>query len=135
MLITETYRASENKWYFLTSRERKYPKGSRPKRSTKEFGTWKATQKYTTVFDDVNRQMVVGYKTNLAFFDHKGHKTPWLMHEYTTDDPNLPFGSGQNGNEVRIYIGIVYFENSMIHVDYVNQSKPSTIYSMIVCNP
>ncbi|KAI3715803.1 hypothetical protein L6452_22790 [Arctium lappa] len=80
--------------------ERKYPRGSRPNRSTKEFGTWKATQKYTIVYDDNNRKQMVGYKTNLAFYDDKGDKTPWLMHEYTTDDPNLPIGSGQNGNKV-----------------------------------
>ncbi|KAI3715832.1 hypothetical protein L6452_22820 [Arctium lappa] len=101
--LAETYRGSENKWYFLTSRERKYPRGSRPNRSTKEFGTWKATQKSTIVYDD-NRRQMVGYKTNLAFYDDKGHKTPWLMQEYTTDDPNLPFGSGQNGNELNKYV-------------------------------
>ncbi|KAJ9538294.1 hypothetical protein OSB04_031027 [Centaurea solstitialis] len=100
--LSELYRAaSENTWYFLTSRERRYPKGKRPKRSTKGFGRWKASQKYTTVCD---RQMVVGYKRNLAFHDEKDDKTEWLMHEYTTDDPTLPFGSGQNGKELNKYV-------------------------------
>ncbi|KAJ9538291.1 hypothetical protein OSB04_031024 [Centaurea solstitialis] len=103
--LSETYRAaSENKWYFLTPRVRIYPKGSRPKRSTKEFGRWKQTQKCTPVYDDVNTQMVVGKRASLAFHDDKDHKTEWLMYEYTTDDPELPFGSGQNGNEVYIYM-------------------------------
>ncbi|KAJ9553037.1 hypothetical protein OSB04_017082 [Centaurea solstitialis] len=107
--LSETYRAaSENKWYFLTPRERRYPKGSLPKRSSKKFGRWKATQTRTDVYDDVNTQMVVGKSASFAFLDDKGHKTEWLMYEYTTDDPELPFGSGQNGKEVHIY-ALTYF--------------------------
>ncbi|KAJ9538095.1 hypothetical protein OSB04_030828 [Centaurea solstitialis] len=83
--LSETYRAaSENKWYFLTPRVRIYPKGSRPKRSTKEFGRWKQTQKCTPVYDDVNTQMVVGKRASLAFHDDKDHKTEWLIHETPT---------------------------------------------------
>ncbi|KAI3716918.1 hypothetical protein L1987_68147 [Smallanthus sonchifolius] len=98
--LTRNYRGCEGKWYFLTSRERKYEKGDVPNRRTGDFGYWKTTQKYTSVYDDVIRGRVVGRRRSLAYHDEKGLKTPWLMHEYTTDDPNLPVGSGQYCNKV-----------------------------------
>ncbi|KAI3823906.1 hypothetical protein L1987_05351 [Smallanthus sonchifolius] len=39
-------------------------------------------------------------RRSLAYYDEKGLKTPFLMHEYTMDDPNLPIQSGQYGNKV-----------------------------------
>lgn len=100
-MTLELYQPCDNIWYFLTERERKYAKGKRPNRITKNSGMWKASQKYTTVYDDVNRGgLAVGTKRSLAYFDDKGQKTQWLMHEYSIDDPNSPIES--NGDKVYI---------------------------------
>ena len=95
-LLAEQYRSHENKWYFLTSRDRKYPKGNRPDRAVLgKLGTWKTTQKHRPVYDATSGQMV-GHKGSLAYFENE-IKTMWLMHEYTINGPNLPF---ENGEEV-----------------------------------
>ncbi|PWA98457.1 NAC domain-containing protein [Artemisia annua] len=72
-------------------RERKYPNGTRPNRKTKSGGTWKANQTGKPQCDDMNQ--VVGKKTCLFYLDEKGNNTDCLMHEYTTDNPNIPLGS------------------------------------------
>ncbi|GKA30257.1 NAC domain-containing protein [Tanacetum coccineum] len=95
------YRSCENKWYFLTPRERKHPNGNRPNRKTKNGGTWKASQKAKPQFDNMKR--VVGSKTCLSYIDEKFNKTAWLMQEYTTDNPNIPIGSHEqkeDGNKL-----------------------------------
>ncbi|PWA49704.1 NAC domain-containing protein [Artemisia annua] len=81
------YRSCENNWYFLTWMERKYPNGSHPNRQTRNSGRWKASQACAAVKDVSNR--VVGSRLSLAYFDEKERKTPWLMHEYTTKNPNI----------------------------------------------
>lgn len=79
-MITEKYESCENKWYFLTSRSH---------RQMRNLGTWKATaNKVTMVRDDVT-QRVLGRKRCLAYFDENKLKTPWLMHEYTMNDPKI----------------------------------------------
>ncbi|CAI9292714.1 unnamed protein product [Lactuca saligna] len=96
--LAEHYRSHENKWYFLTSRDRKYPKGNRPDRAVLgKLGTWKTTQKHKPVYDATSRQMV-GHKGSLAYFEND-IKTMWLMHEYTINGPNLPFENGDKLNE------------------------------------
>ncbi|PWA37407.1 NAC domain-containing protein [Artemisia annua] len=54
-------------------------------------GTWKATRKDTSVCDDVTER-VLGRKRCLVYLDKNKRKTPWLMHEYTLNDPIIPFG-------------------------------------------
>ncbi|KAK9064230.1 hypothetical protein SSX86_015610 [Deinandra increscens subsp. villosa] len=98
--LTTEYRPCDDKWYFLTSRERKYQKGDVPNRRTRDFGFWKMTQKFTKVYRDETRREVIGRKGSLAFYDEKGCKTSWLMHEYTMDDPNFPVGSRKNDKKV-----------------------------------
>ncbi|KAL7591508.1 hypothetical protein Lser_V15G32240 [Lactuca serriola] len=96
--LAEQYRSHENKWYFLTSRDRKYPKGNRPDRAVLgKLGTWKTTQKHRPVYDATSGQMV-GHKGSLAYFENE-IKTMWLMHEYTINGPNLPFENGDKLNE------------------------------------
>ena len=96
-LHAETYQSHEKKWYFLTSRDRKYPRGNRPNRGVLgKHGYWKTTQVQKPVYDATSGEMV-GYKGSLAFFDQNDDKTMWLMHEYTTNEPNLPF---ENGDKV-----------------------------------
>ncbi|XP_023742186.2 NAC domain-containing protein 2 [Lactuca sativa] len=97
--LAETYRSHEKKWYFLTSRDRKYPRGNRPNRGVLgKHGYWKTTQVQKPVYDATSGEMV-GYKGSLAFFDENDDKTMWLMHEYTTNEPNLPFENGDKLNE------------------------------------
>ncbi|CAI9281930.1 unnamed protein product [Lactuca saligna] len=97
--LAETYRSHENKGYFLTSRDRKYPRGNRPNRHVLgKHGYWKTTQVQKPVYDATSGEMV-GYKGTLAFFDENDDKTMWLMHEYTTNEPNLPFENGDKLNE------------------------------------
>ncbi|CAH1448449.1 unnamed protein product [Lactuca virosa] len=96
--LAEHHRSHENKWYFLTSRDRKYPKGNRPDRAVLgKLGTWRTTQKHKPVYDATSGQMV-GHKGSLAYFEND-IKTMWLMHEYTINGPNLPFENGDKLNE------------------------------------
>lgn len=97
---TEQYRGCDGKWYFLTPRKRKYTNGKRPNRMIKNFGFWKTTQRDSEVYDDGGQ--LVGRKRCLAYYDVNGNKSHWLMHEYITNDPDLPVGT--NGKNVRIYV-------------------------------
>ncbi|KAJ0793601.1 putative transcription factor NAM family [Helianthus annuus] len=100
--LTNQYRPCDDKWYFFTPRERKYEKGKVPNRRTGDFGYWKTTQKYTSVYHhySATEPRVVGTRRSLDYRDEKGCKTAWLMQEYATNHPNLPIGSGQDGNKV-----------------------------------
>ncbi|CAI9292689.1 unnamed protein product [Lactuca saligna] len=98
--LTEQYRSHENKWYFLTSRDRKYLKGNRPDRALSlpgKHGCWKTTEKLMPVYDATSGQMV-GHKGTLTYFEN-GRRTMWVMHEYTINGPNLPFENGDKLSE------------------------------------
>ncbi|GJS95222.1 NAC domain-containing protein [Tanacetum coccineum] len=90
--LAAKHRHCEYKWYFLTSRDRKYPNGNRPNRRIKNFGFWKATTKNKVICDDVTGE-IVGSRRSLAFYDNYSRKTPWLMHEHINNNPNIPTGS------------------------------------------
>lgn len=92
ILITELYWPFEKKWYFLTPRMRMTPNGDRPNRMTRDFGYWKTTKKDSTVSDDASG-LEVGKKRSLVYYDASNKKSQWLMHEYTTMNPNIPVGS------------------------------------------
>ncbi|PWA89710.1 NAC domain-containing protein [Artemisia annua] len=96
------YRSCENKWYFLTWMERKHPNGSRPNRQTRNGGRWKASQARAAVKDVTNR--VVGSRLSLDYFDEKKRKTPWLMHEYTTKNPNISKESQKHNTDKNMAI-------------------------------
>ncbi|KAJ6435509.1 hypothetical protein OIU84_000660 [Salix udensis] len=71
----------EKEWYFLTPRDRKYPKGDRPNRAAGD-GYWKATGADKDV---TYARQVIGSKKTLVFYRGKapvGVKTNWIMHEY-----------------------------------------------------
>nr|POE66314.1 nac transcription factor 32 [Quercus suber] len=78
-----------NVWYFFTSRERKYPNGSRPKRTTNS-GYWKATG----VDKEIRENGILkGLKKTLVFYKGEpqhGDKTKWIMHEYRLVDAPIP---------------------------------------------
>ncbi|XVF75788.1 hypothetical protein PTKIN_Ptkin13bG0215100 [Pterospermum kingtungense] len=87
--LTAEYKPiTETEWYFFTPRDKKYPKGSRPSRSTGK-GYWKPTGSEKPIHDDKKR--IVGYKRTLDFFDGKhpnGTKTDWKMIEFTVVEDN-----------------------------------------------
>ncbi|GJY23685.1 NAC domain-containing protein [Tanacetum coccineum] len=131
--LTEEYESCDNKWYFLTLRERKHLSGKRSHRQTRNLGTWKATGKDTTVCDHVT-QRVLGRKRCLVFHDKNKCKTPWLMHEYTFNYPIKPIGSrGQykHKNEMDDWVLCkIYKKEANIHVadqlqNTRNQDEPS----------
>ncbi|XP_071700080.1 NAC transcription factor 32-like [Rutidosis leptorrhynchoides] len=77
----------KDEWYFFTPRERKYPNGSRPKRSAGS-GFWKATGKDKPIFSSSGSRKI-GVKKALAFFTGnltKSVKTDWTMSEYRLPD-------------------------------------------------
>jgi hypothetical protein len=74
----------EKEWYFFSSRERKYPNGSRPNRAAGR-GYWKATG----ADKPIGKPKTVGIKKALVFYAGKapkGDKTNWIMHEYRLAD-------------------------------------------------
>ncbi|GKA74578.1 NAC domain-containing protein [Tanacetum coccineum] len=99
--LADRYWPFEKKWYFFTPRTRMTPNGDRPNRRTGDFGYWKTTQKDTTVYmyDDANG-LEVGKKRCLVYYDASNKKSQWLMHEYTTIDPNIPVGSREDKMKV-----------------------------------
>ncbi|KAG9147965.1 hypothetical protein Leryth_003555 [Lithospermum erythrorhizon] len=83
--VTAEYEpVGDNKWYFFTSRKKKYRNGRRPDRSTGS-GYWKATGADKPI---KFRHQVVGYKNSLVFYQGKppnGPRTNWIMHEFRVE--------------------------------------------------
>ena len=79
----------DGKWYFFSTRERKYPFGDRPARHTIDrAGNWKATGNDLKMYDD-SIPHVCGVKRTLIFYEGgntDGTRTNWTMHEYITID-------------------------------------------------
>lgn len=73
----------EQERYFFSTREAKYPNGSRSNRATGS-GYWKATGLDKQIVTSRGNQ-VVGMKKTLVFYRGKpphGTRTDWIMHEY-----------------------------------------------------
>ncbi|KAL6011711.1 hypothetical protein ACLOJK_002175 [Asimina triloba] len=80
---------SEQERYFFTTRQVKYPNGSRSNRATSS-GYWKATGIDKQIVASRGSQ-VVGMKKVLVFYRGKppnGTRTDWIMHEYRLSDAN-----------------------------------------------
>ncbi|KAL3620386.1 hypothetical protein CASFOL_035298 [Castilleja foliolosa] len=81
----------DKEWYFFTPRDRKYPKGYRPRRSVGDIGYWKATGAEKPIKSKEGVQ--IGNKTSLVFYYGKPKsgqekKTNWIMHEYKLHTPS-----------------------------------------------
>ncbi|XVF58793.1 hypothetical protein PTKIN_Ptkin07bG0095100 [Pterospermum kingtungense] len=97
----------EGEWYFFTPRDKKYKKGSRPRRAAGD-GYWKATGADRTIMSK-GGGVEVGYRKALVFYrgkPPKGDKTDWMMHEYRLKDPparlNKPFNSNSIHDDMRL---------------------------------
>nr|GFA46954.1 NAC domain-containing protein [Tanacetum cinerariifolium] len=73
--------------------------GDRPNRRTRDFGYWKTTQKDFMVCDDASG-LEVRKRRCLVYYDASNKKSQWLMHEYTTIDPNIPTETDNSKQEV-----------------------------------
>ncbi|KAM0876595.1 hypothetical protein ACQ4PT_036080 [Festuca glaucescens] len=100
--ITEKYRdyGADKRWFFFTTRKKKYLSGNRPNRTTKENGCWKATGPQRLIRSV--GEGVVGRVRTLVFYGappketdqetglptgkkrmaQSEDKTPWTMYEY-----------------------------------------------------
>ncbi|KAI5673686.1 hypothetical protein M9H77_14054 [Catharanthus roseus] len=94
--LAACYPNDEGEWYFFTERDKRYPNGERPNRSTRS-GYWKATGARRKIVD--NEGIEIGNKRPLVFYQgkHKDNrersskeepkKTDWIMYEYQVHDP------------------------------------------------
>ncbi|XP_024190392.1 NAC transcription factor 25-like isoform X1 [Rosa chinensis] len=94
-------RIREIEWYFFSSRDRRYPNGSRPNRSAKG-GYWKATKRDEIITAQGGEE--IGFKMHLEFYEGthaQGRKTNWKMHEYRIKEENEEndIGPPQNTNK------------------------------------
>ncbi|KAI4378805.1 hypothetical protein MLD38_016235 [Melastoma candidum] len=75
----------KRKWYFFSPRERKYSKGNRSNRSTKQ-GSWRKTGNDRPVSSE---DVKVGMIKSLVFYEKPERRTNWVMHEYRLHDEYL----------------------------------------------
>ncbi|KAH0991977.1 hypothetical protein GBA52_003460 [Prunus armeniaca] len=103
----------EQERYFFSTREAKYPNGSRSNRATGS-GYWKATGLDKQIVTSRGNQ-VVGMKKTLVFYRGKpphGTRTDWIMHEYRlvlaeSTAPNAP----QEKNSTQFQSPVVPMDN------------------------
>lgn len=97
----------EDEWFFFSPRDRKYPNGVRPNRTTAS-GYWKATGSDRPILSPDGSK--IGVKKALVFYIGKapsGLKTDWNMMEYRLPDtsikPSRPKGSSMRVSKLLYY--------------------------------
>lgn len=111
----------ENEWYFFSSRDRKYPNGSRPNRAADNHGYWKATGTDDKI--KVNNE-VIGQKRILDFYAGKhgeGVKTEWKMHEYVLSGNIAPSNGHKANGDMKVWdIRVCFYgRNSLVCYDFL----------------
>jgi hypothetical protein len=109
----------EDFWYAFTSRQRKYPKGKRPSRSTGD-GRWKPVGLNGPVRG--SDEKMIGHKSALSYEEfvpddgqpqgsrrrRRMVKTEWKMCEFVAKDTNKPISSAPNKMLVSAHLSYLY---------------------------
>jgi hypothetical protein len=98
----------EDFWYVFSKRDRKYPNGKRPSRSTGTDGRWKPVGQNKKIEFGAGKE-TIGHKCELAYevFVHDDNqsqgskrrsrrrleKTEWKMYEFVAENTNKPISS------------------------------------------
>ncbi|KAM0829014.1 hypothetical protein ACQ4PT_067149 [Festuca glaucescens] len=91
----------EGFWYVFSERQRKYPKGKRPSRSTGTAGRWKTVGKNVAVSFGADKR-IIGHKCALAYelfvrSENQSRprmvKTEWKMCEFVAEGTDKPISS------------------------------------------
>lgn len=88
----------EDKWFFFTSRNRKYPNGARPGQVAGD-GFWKPTG---SSFEFKVNGVKVASRKKLDYYTgsyQKNQKTNWKMHEYVFEGYS-PHNNGDNDGQL-----------------------------------
>ena len=103
-------KSEEGYWYVFSTRKRKYPKGTRPSRSTSDAaGRWKAVGRNLEILSGADEKTIIGRKCGLAYElfvrDHplskpRMQKTEWKMCEFVAGDTDKPISTQPDYMEV-----------------------------------
>jgi hypothetical protein len=100
----ELGKSVEGFWYVFAERQRKYPKGKRPSRSTGTAGRWKTVGKNVEVEVSfgADKKTIIGHKCALAYevfvrSENQSRprmvKTEWKMCEFVAEGTDKPISS------------------------------------------
>ncbi|CAA7027391.1 unnamed protein product [Microthlaspi erraticum] len=104
---------NDMEWYFYSTRDKKYPNGSRTNRATRA-GYWKATGKDRAV---ESKKMKMGMKKTLVYYRGRaphGLRTNWVMHEYRLTHPPSSSSSSSSSFKESFALCRVFKKNIQI---------------------
>ncbi|KAL9995578.1 putative transcription factor NAM family [Helianthus debilis subsp. tardiflorus] len=124
--LTANYpQAIEGIWYFFSSRDRKYARGNRPRRSAGP-GYWKANGIVRVIKDN---EVKIGNRKLLIYYEgHQpnGTKTSWMMHEYVVEGYETRQPLGSDDKKFDDYVLCKIYKNGRMEQPCVtsNESHP-----------